>query len=70
MMKTKYDVYYSKLFKKQRKAVIKRGYDIAKMDEVIAMLANGEPLPLKYNDHALKGERKGQRDCLFSLIGL
>ena len=62
-MKAKYAIYYSKLFKKQRKAIIKRGYNIAEMDEVIAILANGESLPPKYNDHALKSGRKGQRDC-------
>ena len=59
----KYALRYTNLFKKQRKLLIKRGYDIRLLDNVIAMLANGESLPEKYRDHALKGNRKGQRDC-------
>ena len=62
-MMSKYALHYTTLFKKQRKLLIKRGYDIALLDEVIAMLANGERLPEKYRDHALGGNRKGQRDC-------
>ena len=60
---SKYTLRYSTLFKKQRKLLIKRGYEIRSLDEVIAMLANGESLPEKYRDHALSGNRKGQRDC-------
>ena len=62
-MKTKYEIHYTNLFKKQRKALVKRGYDVSKLDDVIKMLANGEALPPKYNDHALHGKRKNQRDC-------
>jgi mRNA interferase YafQ len=51
------------LFKRQRKLLIKRGYDISLLDEVVIMLANGEILPEKYHDHALSGDRKGCRDC-------
>ena len=60
---TKYSLRYTTTFKKQRKLLIKRGYDISLLDTVITMLANGEPLPEKYRDHALAGPRKGQRDC-------
>ena len=60
---SKYVVHYSALFKKQRKLLIKRGYDMRLLDDVIVMLANGERLPEKYRDHALIGNRKGQRDC-------
>ena len=59
----KYSVSYTTLFKKQRKLLIKRGYDISLLDDVITKLANGEKLPEKYCDHALSGNRKGQRDC-------
>ena len=59
----KYILRYTKLFKKQRKLLIKRGYDISLLDKVVAMLANDEILPEKYRDHALTGDRKGQRDC-------
>ena len=59
----KYELCYTTLFKRQRKLLIKRGYDISELDTVIALLANGEVLPEKYCDHALIGNRKGQRDC-------
>jgi mRNA interferase YafQ len=60
---SKYALRYSTLFKKQRKLLIKRGYDIKPLDDIIAMLANGESLPEKHRDHALTGNRMGQRDC-------
>ena len=60
---SKYALCYSTLFKRQRKLLIKRGYDITLLDGIIAMLANGEKLPEKHRDHALTGSRKGQRDC-------
>ena len=41
----------------------KRGYDITLLDAVVAILANGKPLPPKYNDHPLKGDHKGSREC-------
>ena len=59
----KYTLRYTALFKKQRKALIKRGFDISELDTVIQLLAAGETLPPKYLDHALTGSRKGQRDC-------
>ena len=59
----KYTLRYSTLFKKQRKLLIKRGYNVTELDTVIEILAKGETLPEKYCDHALSGNRKGQRDC-------
>lgn len=54
--------YYSS-FKKDYKRIAKRGYDISKMDEVINLLANCEPLPPKFRDHQLNGEYEGCREC-------
>jgi len=62
-MMNKYALHYTTLFKKQRKLLIKRGYDISALDSVVAMLANGETLPERYRDHAMTGDRRGQRDC-------
>jgi mRNA interferase YafQ len=59
----KYRVAYTNVFKRQRKALIARGYDISLLDDTIKMLANGEALPERFRDHALQGERKGYRDC-------
>ena len=33
------------------------------METVIDMLANEQPLPEKYKDHALTGDWKGFREC-------
>ncbi|MDR2819357.1 MAG: type II toxin-antitoxin system YafQ family toxin [Desulfovibrio sp.] len=60
---SKYALRYTTLFKKQRKLLIKRGYNIKLLDDIIIMLANGENLPEKHRDHALTGCRKGQHDC-------
>ena len=41
----------------------KRGYNLALLDTVVTMLANGELLDLKYKDHPLVGNFKGCREC-------
>jgi len=50
-------------FKKDYKLMIKQGKDIAELDYVIEELAAPNPLPQRYQDHPLKGEYKGYRDC-------
>lgn len=62
-MMSKYSVNYTKVFKRQRKLLINRGYDIKLLDNVINMLASGEILPAQYCDHALRGNLDGLRDC-------
>ena len=42
---------------------MKRGLKISDFDEVVVMLRNDIPLPPKYRDHPLKGDRKGYREC-------
>ena len=54
---------YSSLFKKDYKAIKKRGYDIRLFEEVLDMLSKEQPLPQKYRDHALIGNYKGHREC-------
>lgn len=54
--------YYSS-FRKDFKRIQKRGYDIRKLDEVINLLANEQPLPEKYRDHQLTGNYIGCREC-------
>ena len=63
MTMMKYNIKRTKLFRKQYKLLEKRGYNIVLLDSVILMLAGGETLPAQYNDHPLKGNRKGFRDC-------
>jgi mRNA interferase YafQ len=60
---SKYTLRYATLFKKQRKLLIKRGYNIKLLDDIIVLLANGDALPERCRDHALAGVRKGLRDC-------
>ena len=50
-------------FKKDLKLIEKRGYKIELLTEVIKKLAAGEKLDKKYNDHPLKGNYKGCREC-------
>ncbi|MCL2756828.1 MAG: type II toxin-antitoxin system YafQ family toxin [Coriobacteriia bacterium] len=54
---------YHTSFKKDYKLVQKRGYDIRKLNEVIYLLANEQPLPEKYKDHQLTGSYSGCREC-------
>ena len=50
-------------FKKDYKRIVKRGYDIALLENVIRMLADGETLPAKYRDHTLTGNYSDFREC-------
>lgn len=56
---------YQGQFKKDYKTACKRGLDISLLKEVIALLANEQPLPQKYRDHALTSSRnyKNMREC-------
>ena len=59
MLKIKYHT----SFKKDYKKVVKRGYDIKLMEDVIKKLASGEKLPEKNRDHDLSGDYAGCREC-------
>ena len=63
MKATKYKVIPTVKFKKDRRKLEKRGYNLSLLEDVVDMLANGQVLPEKYCDHPLKGDRKGYRDC-------
>lgn len=57
------DVRYSARFKKDYKAVIKRGYNPQLLQDTLVVLCSGQPLPEKYKDHNLAGNYKGHREC-------
>ncbi|MDE7267564.1 MAG: type II toxin-antitoxin system YafQ family toxin [Lachnospiraceae bacterium] len=59
MLKIKYHT----SFKKDYKKVVKRGYNIKLMEDIIRKLANSEPLPEKHQDHNLSGNYSGCREC-------
>lgn len=63
MRKTKYTVKYTTSFKKDYKRAIKRGLKIELLEQVVALLAMGKPLPEKNRDHDLSGDWGGHREC-------
>ena len=63
MRKTKYTVKTTTLFKKDFKLAMKRGLNVELLENIIALLAMGEPLPTKNKDHALTGNWVGHREC-------
>ena len=58
---------YHASFKKDYKRIIKRGYNIKLLEDIIQKLANGEQLPEKNKDHPLSGDYIGCRECHITL---
>lgn len=54
---------YHTSFKKDYKKIVKRGYDIKLLEDIINKLVSGVPLPEKNHDHNLSGEYSGCREC-------
>lgn len=54
---------YSSQFKKDYKAIVKRGYDTKLFEEVLRILVQNKSLPQKYLDHQLVGNYSGHREC-------
>lgn len=50
-------------FKRDVKRAEKRGKDMTKLRDLILLLAEETPLPVRYKDHPLSGEWKHHRDC-------
>ena len=57
---------YSRRFKKDFKTIVKRGYNINLLEEVLLILIQHNPLPPKYLDHKLIGNYGGHRECHIS----
>lgn len=58
-----YEIKATGRFKKDLKVMIRRGYSMELLDEIVTRLANGETLPEKNRDHNLSGQYSGQREC-------
>lgn len=58
-----YKIVSSSRFRKDLKRIMRRGYDMVLMDQVVSALASGEALPPKNRDHALTGDYAGCREC-------
>ena len=54
---------YETTFKKDFKRVVKRGYNIKLLEDVIEILANEQVMPQKYKDHSLSGKYADFREC-------
>ena len=54
---------YQTAFKRDYKRIKKHGYDLRLLEDVIALLAEGQELPASYRDHALTGDFSGCREC-------
>ena len=54
---------YETSFRKDFKRIVKRGYNIKLLEDVIEILADGKTLPEKYKDHSLTGDYKDCREC-------
>ena len=54
---------YSVRFKKDYKTIIKRGYNIRLLEEVLNILVKEKSLPRKYRDHLLTGNYTNYREC-------
>lgn len=58
-----YKVIPTSRFKKDLKAVKKRGYNLSLLEAVVEKLKNGEALPAANRDHDLHGNFEGFREC-------
>lgn len=54
---------YHSTFKKDYKRIVKRGYNVNLLNDIIQKLAKGEKLPEKNRDHQLIGNYAGCREC-------
>lgn len=59
----KYQVKFTKQFKRDFKLARKQGQDIEKLYQVIEQLAEGKQLKEQFKDHRLTGEYSGTREC-------
>ena len=56
-------IFPSNQFKKDVKLAEKRGLNLSLLTDVLKKLASEQVLEEKYQDHALKGDYKGFREC-------
>ena len=59
----KYTPDYTTKFRRNRRLLIKRGYDMSKLEKTIDLLLSGKQIPQEYRDHPLKGNYIGYREC-------
>ena len=57
------EVSYKNKFFKDLELAQKRGKDLKKLKALMRLLEEGKPLERKHDDHPLKGNYKGFREC-------
>jgi mRNA interferase YafQ len=53
----------SNQFKRDYSLLVRRGYDVARLDSVVLLLLRQTPLEPRHRDHPLKGKWRGYRGC-------
>ena len=53
-------------FRRDLKAAVRRGQNIALLDAILQLLVEEKPLPPQNRDHPLSGEYRGCRECHIS----
>jgi mRNA interferase YafQ len=53
----------SNQFKRDYGLLMRRGYDMSRLDDVVLALLKQVPLEPRHRDHPLKGKWKGYRGC-------
>ena len=59
----KYERFESAEYRRGRKRAAKQGLDLSLLDKAVELLEDGVRMPPEYNDHPLRNNRKGQREC-------
>jgi len=60
---TQYQTVTTARFRKDFRRLHRAGFDISKLDKIIALLRQGQPLPPHARDHALHGNLRDFRAC-------
>ena len=59
----RYAIKPSNRYARDVRRLAKAGYDLDRLEETVEILASGERLPDRFNDHEMKGDLKGIREC-------
>jgi mRNA interferase YafQ len=54
---------FSADYKRVRRRLLDKGGDPGHLQHIAELLSSGQPLPARYQDHALEDEYSGYRDC-------
>ena len=67
-MMNKYTPDYSTKFRRYRRLLMKRGYDMTKLENTIVLLLKGDIMPPEYYDNPLKGNYSSKIPYLTSSL--